>query len=136
MVAAGPRWTSSPELLGDVFRVEATIMTDPITGAPICVGHGAITRPARPDAGSLRRSGSVSAWCPASRPQVTSPNRPPARDIGGGHHCTEANCGNATLPVRRVDLQFTSRANAVANASRSGSPAASNSCTRVSSISS
>lgn len=60
MVAAGPRWTSSPELLGDVFRVEATIMTDPITGAPICVGHRAITRPARPDAGSLRRSGSVS----------------------------------------------------------------------------
>ncbi len=33
----------TPELLGDVFRVEATIMTDPITGAPICVGHRAIT---------------------------------------------------------------------------------------------
>lgn len=52
VVADGrPADVITPEVLGDVFRVEATIMTDPITGVLICVAHRAITdREPPPDA--------------------------------------------------------------------------------------
>jgi hypothetical protein len=85
---------------------------------------------------ALARTGRAGSWTTLPVATSTASGRSATKSNGASAGSSLNSQSPSAPDLREIDPQLASRATAVANASRSGNPVASASCTRTSSISS